>query len=157
MLAVVFGVLVVYRLLSGHRRASTSARTSASPRTCKSPAKFRDVHTGNYRSNCVICKIFGPRAVSKEYHLGATNLVSVAQRYASKVFGSVIGRRHLRAAFQGLLIRGQPSLVRWHLREAHAHPHIARPGCDRGRVAKTWLTIPAGDWETKNLTTSPPP
>ncbi len=108
MLAVVFGVLVAIACSVATAGASTSARTSASPRTCKSPAKFRDVHAGNYRSNCVICKIFGPRAVSKEYHLGATNLVSVAQRYASRVFRLGYRQAAFEGCLQGFLIRGRP-------------------------------------------------
>jgi len=66
------------------------------------------VHAENYKNNCEVCRIFGPRKVAREDRIHSSSPVTIALRYAQKSYRLYFRQAVFEGCLRGFLVRGRP-------------------------------------------------
>src|SRR5262249_48344618 len=88
--------------------ATGGASTAKATPGCKAPAKWRGDNRSNYEADCADCKLFGPRAYAREYHISSSNPVTVALRYARFAYRPAYRQAGFEGCLRGFVLRRRP-------------------------------------------------
>lgn len=100
-------IVVVFAIAAVGTTAVASPQAAATV-GCKAPAKYRGDHARNYTADCQVCRIFGPKAVAKEYGIRSTNPLIVATEYARKSYRPAYRAAGAAGCLRGFQLRGRP-------------------------------------------------
>ena len=87
--------------------SSTAVQLNAEPAGCASPSKFHGKAAADYRSDCRVCRMFGPKVVAREFHMRTTDLVLLAIEYA-KNYRPALSSASFAGCLHGFHLRKTP-------------------------------------------------